>query len=258
MPKESISGNTELGERLRARRLELKLTIAEAAKRADVGIKTWCRYEAGGSIRKDKCVGVCKALNWKTFPVGEHNSSENNIFNKDEFSAWSEYLENTFGKIAAFSFAVGSDMLIDDLNQDMEELSSMPKNTHIGQLPASLMEDYLPSQFLTEYNYDFLYCLKCEIVKLQRLAKANVPLIAHSVLEELVFYMSSKEAEIFAELSPEISKCFSEEETDYLNYWVFDMFDDMDIITLLYNDLYVDKDNSYHIDNWREKQFYMS
>jgi len=42
------------------RRSMLNLTIEEAASKAGVGTKTWSRYEAGGSIRKDKSKGICK------------------------------------------------------------------------------------------------------------------------------------------------------------------------------------------------------
>ncbi len=61
MPQKSIQGSKELGLKVKTRRNELGLTIEEAALRAGVGTKTWCRYEAGESIRRDKCKGICKA-----------------------------------------------------------------------------------------------------------------------------------------------------------------------------------------------------
>ena len=63
MASKSIQGSQELAKKIRSRRNELGFTIEEAAKRAGVGTKTWCRYEAGESIREDKYRGVCKALN---------------------------------------------------------------------------------------------------------------------------------------------------------------------------------------------------
>ena len=54
MPIKSIPNPPSLSEKIKSRRLELSLTIEEAAKRAGVGTKTWCRYEAGESIRADK------------------------------------------------------------------------------------------------------------------------------------------------------------------------------------------------------------
>lgn len=62
MTQKTIQGNADLAKQIRLRRSELGLTIEEAASRAGVGTKTWCRYEAGESIRSDKCKGVCKAL----------------------------------------------------------------------------------------------------------------------------------------------------------------------------------------------------
>ncbi len=40
--------------------------------------------------------------------------------------------------------------------------------------------------------------------------------------------------------------------------WVFDLFDDMDIVTLLYSNKYLTKANIYHFDHWTEEQFYMN
>ena len=68
MAPKTILSNEDLGKKIKVRRNELRLTIEEAASRAGVGVKTWCRYESGGSIRKDKCKGICKALNWRSFP----------------------------------------------------------------------------------------------------------------------------------------------------------------------------------------------
>lgn len=68
MAQKTIQGNKELARQIKSRRNELGLTIEEAASRAGVGTKTWCRYEAGESIRMDKCKGVCKALNWGVLP----------------------------------------------------------------------------------------------------------------------------------------------------------------------------------------------
>ena len=60
----TIAGSKEMGSRIKNQRKALGLTIEEAARRAHVGTKTWCRYESGEAIRADKWKGVCKALNW--------------------------------------------------------------------------------------------------------------------------------------------------------------------------------------------------
>ena len=54
MAQKSIPGNEILAKQIKSRRNELGLTIEEAASRAGVGTKTWCRYEAGEAIRSDK------------------------------------------------------------------------------------------------------------------------------------------------------------------------------------------------------------
>ena len=58
MSQQTIKGTPKLAEAIRNRRKELGLTIEEAAVKAGVGTKTWCRYEAGEAIRKDKTRGL--------------------------------------------------------------------------------------------------------------------------------------------------------------------------------------------------------
>lgn len=74
MAVKTVDGSKKLASEIKKRRLDLGMTIEEAAMKAGVGIKTWCRYEAGESIRNDKYMGVCKALNWRSFP-GEKDTS---------------------------------------------------------------------------------------------------------------------------------------------------------------------------------------
>lgn len=110
MAQKSIAGNPETAKRIKDRRVELHLTIEEAAARAGVGTKTWSRYEAGESIRVDKCKGICKALNWLSFPDESNGENKQSLLEQyATHEAWSSYLEENYGKRAAFSFAVGSD-----------------------------------------------------------------------------------------------------------------------------------------------------
>lgn len=50
----------------------------------------------------------------------------------EKYEAWSKFLADNYGTAAAISFAVGSDILLDDIAQDTKELSSMPSGSHIG------------------------------------------------------------------------------------------------------------------------------
>ena len=160
MAQRTIPCNQRLAGAIRCRRLDLHLTIEEAAKKAGVGTKTWCRYEAGGSIRQDKYKGVCKALNWLDFPAGADEDETLAIDEYKKHEVWSEYLEEKFGEAAALSFVVGSDILLDHINEDMDELSKLPKDTHIGQIGTSFVQPLLPEQFLMNYDYEFLYAVR--------------------------------------------------------------------------------------------------
>lgn len=257
MAQKTIQGNEALARQIKSRRNELGLTIEEAASRAGVGTKTWSRYEAGESIRKDKCKGLCKALNWYVLPdqAGDENTGIS-IQEYKKHKAWSQFLENTFGARAAMTFAAGSDILLDHVKEDMAELASMPAGTHIGQLNMSWLYDDLPEQFLMHYNYDFLYRLKCTLYKLRARTKYDASMVAHSVMEELILYLCNEKATDLIELSCCSDKSEGEEDI-YTKEWVFDLFDDMDIISFLYSDVYLDSDHPYHFCHWNDQQFYM-
>ena len=107
MASKSIQGSQELAKKIRSRRNELGFIIEEAAKRAGVGTKTWCRYEAGESIREDKYRGVCKALNWN-YMQEESDEEQFSITECRKYEMWSDYIEEIYGEIAAASIAIFS------------------------------------------------------------------------------------------------------------------------------------------------------
>ncbi len=253
----TIPGSKDLANKIRQRRIELGLTIEEAASRAGVGTKTWSRYEAGAAIRKDKSKGLCKALNWFGLFEEEDDGTDSVIDEYRNHEAWSSYLEKEFGISAALSFAIGSDILYDHIEEDLQELSSMPRGTHIGQLDVSWIDGDLPEQFRMNYDYDFLYEMKCALLAMRLQAKTGTVMMAHSVLQELLLYLCSKEAKMYFELKAE-----SEDIDEYTGAedhkdWIYDLFGDADLITCLYSDFYLQPDNIYHFSNWSKMQFYV-
>ena len=258
MGQRSIKGSLELAKSIKLRRNELNLTIEEAASKAGVGTKTWSRYESGESIRKDKGRGVCKALNWHSLP-GKEESDISSTLDMNEYrnhEAWSSYIMDTFGKLAAISFAIGSDILLDYLEEDIEKLSSMPRGSHVGEIDVSWLASILPSQFLMRYDYEFLYVLRDTVTRFRLQASAGIPIKAHSVIEELVLYLIVEESQFIMEsIEPDME---NDDVDTYDNWdeWIFDIFDDMDLITFLYSDRYLTNDDMYHFNHWLERQFY--
>ena len=170
--------------------------------------------------------------------------------------AWSQYLAKTYGIAEAASFVIGSDILLDHVEEDMQALASKPRGTHIGEIGISFLEDLLPPQFLMRYDYDFLYALRTKINSLRTTAHLGNPIIAHSVLEELTLYLIVEESRFLME-SIELNDESSDEYCDnQWDQWIFDIFDDMDLLTWLYSDIYLDNDNVYHFDHWLKRQFY--
>jgi transcriptional regulator with XRE-family HTH domain len=256
MAQRSIQGDRELAKKIKLRRNELHLTIEEAALRAGVGTKTWSRYEAGESIRKDKCKGICKALNWRSFPDGESDVDKKSLIEEfQDHEAWSQFLADNYGPQAAVAFAAGSDILLDHIDQDQSDLASMPAGSHIGQLSTSFISEELPPQFLMRYDYDFIYHMKCVLLQLRWRAKHGMSMTAHSILEELIIYLCNEEAQAFIELSAGADDLMDNEYLDNSEDWVFDMFDDMDIITFLYSNQYLAEDHSFHFKHWNDQQF---
>ncbi len=255
MPSKTIPGNKELANRIRQRRLELKLTIEEAAARAGISIATWNRYEAGASIRMDKCKGLCKALNWRDIDIDADTYASHSSSSPVSYEAWSPYLAQKFGEIAAASFAVGSETLLGYINDDLSDLSSKPAGTHLGQLETSFIVDELPPQFLTQYDYSFLYQMKCILLDLRRRAKNESPFLAHSVLEELIIYLCSKAALPVTKTNSKIHNNRTTYSSEAEN-WVFDLFGDEDIISYLYSDTFLEEDDSFHFNHWNDQVFY--
>lgn len=257
MSIKTSAGSAELGEKIKKRRNELGLTIEEAAEKSGVGTKTWSRYEAGGSIRIDKVSGICKALKWNILP---DSNTDEDIFDINYYKThelWSDKLAETYGLGAAVSFVIGSDILYDNIQQDLDALAKRPKGTHIGELPISYLVDCMPEQFLMNYDYDFLYCMKCALQKYCKIVKNGGSLIAHTVLDEIILYTIMNESKFLMENSilPNLSPKQTEEFYGW-DCWAFDLFDDMDIVTFLYSDNYIAEEISYHFKHWLKPQFF--
>lgn len=250
MAQKSIKGDRILGESIRKRRNELNLTIEDAAKRAGVGTKTWCRYEAGESIRQDKYKGVCKALSWRKFPGRENQDEMLSRGSYRQEKAWSTYLEENFGETAALSFTIGCELLLHHIDEDLLEISTHPKGTHIGQLETSFMSDLLPKQFLMQYDYEFLYITRCKLLQLIDVAHSGEVIVAYSVIEEILLYMIANESDFF------VHEVYNSKKDEDWKNWIYDILKDDDVDICLYSDMYVDKNNIYHFSYWMEKQFY--
>ncbi len=252
MAQKVIKGSNSIAQKIRSRRNELNLTIEEAAHRAGIGIKTWCRYESGESIRQDKIKGVCKALNWRVIPDEDNDQDDLQIKEYVEHEAWSTFLADNFGKRAAISFVIGSDMLLDYLEQDISDLSQMPVGSHIGQLSTSFIKDDLPPQFLLKYDYEFLYKMLKELKNLKKRINAGTSVVPGSVIEELIIYICNEQAHAYIELTGNMQSDGNDESV-YYDEWVFDLFGDCDIITFLYSDIWVDEKSPYCFTHWFDR-----
>lgn len=184
-------------------------------------------------------------------PTDEEEENLVNWEKERKRETWSKYLEDKFGKVVALSFSIGSEILLDYIKQDLEELSKQPKGTHIGQLDISYLQSRLPQQFFMHYDYDFLYTMKTTLVQIRKRANWGHQIIAHSVLEEILLVLVEEESEFLIESYDNL-----ELDDDYWKEWAYDVLGDADLDMFLYSDEYLTTDDSYHISHWLEKQFY--
>lgn len=243
-----------LGAAVRERRTTLGLSIEEAAAKAGIGTKTWSRYEAGAAIRQDKVRGLCKALGWSQLPEadGDVDETDENWLLEigEDHEAWSSALEENCGRACAATFAAGSDLLSDQANDDLTALAREPRGTHVGQLDASWLCDSLPPQFLTRYDYDFVYALKAAIGVLRK-RFANGSLVVESVIEELAVYLILSQADMFADFNQN----FFDEDDDW-HEWLGDILGDLDVEFFLYDCGWsLTPRMTYHFSHWLEAQF---
>lgn len=256
MSAKIIKSSIELGNKIRLRRNELGFTIEEAASKAGVGSKTWSRYESGESIRHDKVTSICKTLNWHTLPGHEEQPLEFDINEYKCSKIWPQALADMLGDAAAVSFVIGSDILLDSIEQDLASLSCESKGTHIGELELSWLKDSMPPQFLMRYDYDFLYYMKTTLLRYRHQASSKKAFVAHTVLEELVLYLVKEESALLMEgiapyLQPEDDEFYCDWDS-----WPFDLFNDMDVVTFLYSGYYLTEDHPYHFEHWWKAQFH--
>lgn len=267
MPPKTIQVSENLAYQIKTRRAELGLSIEEAAFRAGIGAKTWGKYESGQSIRSDKATAVCKVLKWKNFPDDSAAETVNEDTTKESLAidsshaAWSQFLKDEYGYKGAASFAFGTDILLDYINQDLEDLSHLPKGTHVGQLPDSWIIDLLPSQYLMKYDYDFLFRLRADLIRYRLRAKHGHDLMAHTVAQELL-------VRLIRDASFELVSDWESDETDLdangyprdlgWDQWPEDICGDDDFRFFIDDDKWTEKNDSYSFKNWFEPQFYLS
>ena len=123
-------------------------------------------------------------------------------------------------------------------------------------IPNQIIEDN--EQFsIQEYKNhepwsEFLYQMKCTLLEMRMYANSGSSIIAHTVLEELLLYLCCMESSTLIEFNSNLNKL---QDIDWKD-WIYDLFDDMDIISFLYSDIYLGTNHPYHFFQWTKKQFY--
>ena len=203
-----------------------------------------------------------------------HVKEEIDLSEYKALKGWSAFLEDNFGTLSAILFAAGSDLLLDALEHEMHELSRMPIRSHVGQINSSVLKDNLPQQFMTRFDYDFLYKFRSELIDMRMRAMDGLSIIAHSVAQELIIYISNDMGKIATESDENVKKLITDhkliydklsfemddEDLDKMKFydedWLFTLCGDADILSELYSGRAVAKGNAYHFKHWFEEQFF--
>ncbi len=159
-----------------------------------------------------------------------------------------------FGSATAACFAIGSDIVLDQAREDLEALSSMPLHSHLGELGASWLVDNLPAQFLTRYDYEFVYALRHSVERLRLIVKSGRNITPHSVMDELALYLIETEGKSHFEMFD----ILHEYETECPEGLLAELCGDDDVVLMLYEcPVLLQQGDSYHFDRWNEEQFYL-
>jgi transcriptional regulator with XRE-family HTH domain len=259
----TVAGSKELGSLIRVRRVELGLSIEQAAASAGLGSETWRRYENGSSIRQDKLRVVRRALKWRTLPVvgsgsttGGQDPSPDIWELAERSSAYAPNLVEGYGEEAARVFAVGCDIIGDQIKDDLEQLRSMRRWSHVGEVPASWLDDQLPPRWLMRYDYDFLFRLRATVEALRLRAVHpdydGIPHFTRCVADDLALHLVMEQG----------TAAF--EDTDHsvdqhdVGEWEYEMNgEDDEVMTLLYSEWFDSSpDQKWHFDRWFDHTYY--
>lgn len=241
------------------RRLEVGVSSTDLAEISNMSKSNWESFEKnGGAIPLKSKDIILDLLFLERFPKEKECDFIDKLFEEaKENKLWPGKIYQTMGLTPALSFIAGCEILSDDINNDLEELSKLPKESHLGQLDTSLLLSLLPQQFITKYDYEFVYKLSKVLAQYTSRNKVGSSYTAHNVIEEICLYLIAKESILYFESLDENSHLQLKELLDYNDEWPFDIFDDMDSYTFLYTDIYIEEDSPYHFKNWFVPQFYL-
>lgn len=253
----------DLGRTIHDRRIQMGLTIEQAARKAGVTAKSWSGYESGRPMRADKARAVKRALGWTSFPETTPGSAPEDLQwitdCIDSHKAWSPQLADRCGVRAALAFCIGSDLLTDHIKEDLGELAHRPRGTHLGELPMSWTADLLPACYLTRYDYEFLYRLLIELDTLRDWFH-NGHLVAHSVAQEVLLHAIDELTQDELEEWTAPADLGSYRDDEYWDEWRPDVCEDDDVSMVLYSrsPMAFSPSDCYFFDHWFDWQFWTS
>ena len=70
-----------------------------------------------------------------------------------------------------------------------------------------------------------------------------------------MYLILEQSEDMIESMAPNMDELGITYDSDWKN-WIFDLFEDEDLITYLYNDYYLVNDDTYHFDHWQEKRFW--
>lgn len=180
---------------------------------------------------------------------------------KEQGCPWSQWLEDNYSCLAAWSFATGAYILMDEMKEDIR----LMEEEAVTDAEALETVDFLPPAYMKYYDVNFMKKLYALLVHLRERAVNGKEMMAHSIAEELLFRACALEAITYAEISLP-TRFFGEMKnlgfySDWYEEWIYNMFDDEDVETFFFSgevsDYLLGKISPSDLDHWFDHIFYM-
>ena len=178
-----------------------------------------------------------------TYDIKEEQDNLKNECTKSEF--WCDYLVEEFGEMPALWFAAGCECFLDEIDEDIEKLRSMPFGSHLGQLECSHIIFYLPERFTIYYDWDFMFALKSSMYAILERIKKRKRNVVLNVLDQIALYAIIGEAKAFAEGN------LIDSDPDDIEEWMYELGVDENVLFALYDSgKFISPENPMHIVRW--------
>jgi len=158
-----------------------------------ISMRTILRFENGEfdetSYDANTIIYIYKMLDFYANNLPKR-SMENYIYHQDSFFDYMSgitYIRGKYGNLASYAITIGFPLVEEKLDKIIDIMKGYPSGTHIGQIKNDLItNDFLPSQFIMCYDYNFFFRLRDRLERIKR-GRTSSPINETKEEEEAAF-----------------------------------------------------------------------